>query len=172
MLTISTVMESSPLPDVTVSRHTAQAFHKDTLVGRPSCFTSTLEARSLCDTHLQPSDFRLWVPRPKPSLAFPSTKVLQILSQWNTCRTWARASPGKRILPVFALSHVSCPIRSITERPLLLPTSHCRPSMGLVVRKNRSRFFERTLAAVNTQPLPSRHRPRRTCFSRDLGTQE
>jgi hypothetical protein len=77
------------------------------------------------------SSHRLWVHRPKPSFAFPSAKVLQILSQRNTCRTWARVSSGLWLLPIFALSHVPCSIRPITDRPLLLPTSSCHPSIGL-----------------------------------------
>lgn len=32
---------------------------------------------------------------------------------------------------VFALDHVSCPICPVTGQPLLLPTSHCHPSLGL-----------------------------------------
>ena len=38
---------------------------------------------------------------------------------------------GKKIPPVFALSHVSCSIRLVTRRPLLFPTSPNRPSIGL-----------------------------------------
>jgi hypothetical protein len=38
---------------------------------------------------------------------------------------------GNVMFRVFALGHVSCSIRLATRRPLLFPTSQCRPSMGL-----------------------------------------
>lgn len=54
-----------------------------------------------------------------------------MISQRNTSRTWARHSPGLRKAPVLALGHVSCPIRPITGRPLLFPTSQYHPSFSL-----------------------------------------
>ena len=44
-LPICTVMESSPLPYLRVSRHTAQAFQKDALRERPGCCTSMIGYR-------------------------------------------------------------------------------------------------------------------------------
>ena len=48
----------------------------------------------------------------------------------NTFRTWARTSQGSKS-PNFPLSHVSCSIRLITSRPLLLPNSSCRHSSSM-----------------------------------------
>jgi len=104
--------------------------------------------RYLCVTHLQPSNDTLneilkkenpkqtnhwWAHRQqRPSFAFPSKKVLQIISQWNTNRIacpelaegWAPTSSRRN----FRLSHVSCSILPITGRPLLLPKSYAHHS--------------------------------------------
>jgi hypothetical protein len=56
-----------------------------------------------------------------------------MISQRNTSRTWARRFAGtlEGLTPGLAPGHVSCPIRPITGRRLLFPTSQFRPSICL-----------------------------------------
>ena len=89
---------------------------------------------SLCDTHLQPPDSRMnsapidrvpiresrgrtSLPSADHHLQFLFSGVLQILSQRKTRRTWASFR-----------SRAFAPIRAITARPSLFPTSQaCSP---------------------------------------------
>jgi hypothetical protein len=101
---------------------------------------------SLCDTQLQPSDFASGVfpidTRPFLRVASGCTsRSCLLLSHLRRFYRFSRnGTPVGRghafhqergFSRFFALSHISCPIRCVTQRPLLLPTSHCRPSMGL-----------------------------------------
>ncbi len=91
---------------------------------------------SLCVTHLLPSNVALTA----PSLGAPAEAVCcfpiyegspDSLAMEHLSDVGTRFTGAITTSPVFALSRVSCSIRLVTRRPLLLPTSLCRPSMGL-----------------------------------------
>lgn len=103
-------------------------------------------SRSLCDTHLQPSEF---ASGQVPIDLGPFRRVVSgctgrsrlLLSHPRRFSRFSRnGTPvgrghafrrGRWSLSTFALSHVAGSILSISERRLLLPTSSCRPSIGL-----------------------------------------
>ena len=100
---------------------------------------------SLCDTHLQSSDFATdFGPidlRPFHGVVSGCTgRSRLLLSHLRRFSTFSRngtpvgrghALHRGRMPPIFALSHFPCSIRLITKRLLLFPTFHCRSSIGL-----------------------------------------